>query len=321
MRGPKKWALAVRRPNGEIFITVDPAKTIAQNHPKWNVFPFRGLLALADSLIIGVKALSLSANIALEEEETAEKDRSRKKKNALTGTTGKPAGEDKPGAVDDPGPVPSEDKEKVSGHDGVKETITRVEMGVSIAIALVVFVGIFIAVPTVIARLLDPYIHNTVVYNLVEGCLRIGIFVVYLLLITRMPDIRRVFEYHGAEHKVVNAYEQGITLYPGSVIGFTTAHPRCGTSFILIVLVISVVIFSFFGRPALWLRILERVAIIPLVAAISYEIIRMAGKYEHSRILHVLVTPGLWLQKITTSEPDKDQIEVAISALNAALED
>ncbi|MBN1288866.1 MAG: DUF1385 domain-containing protein [Actinobacteria bacterium] len=321
MRGPKKWALAVRRPNGEIFITVDPTKTIAQNHPKWNVFPFRGLLALADSLVIGIKSLSLSANIALEEEELEKKDRGKKKKKASIGNSGEPGDNGNAGVMDEGASAPAKNEEKASGHEGVKETITKVEMGVSITIALVVFVGIFIAVPTVIARLLDPYIHNTVIYNLLEGGLRVLIFIIYLLLITMMPDIRRVFQYHGAEHKTVNAYEHGVTLDPDSVAGFTTAHPRCGTSFILIVLVISVVIFSFFGRPALWLRILERVAIIPLVAAISYEIIRLAGKHEDSRFLHVLVAPGLWLQKITTKEPDKDQLEVAISSLNAALDD
>lgn len=289
MRGPSKWALAVRRPNGEILVTVDPAKTIAQRHPKWNVFPARGILALADSLIIGMKSLTMSANISLEEEEG--------------------------GVHEDGGNEPGKAQDTPAG------VLSGWEMGISITIAMVFFVGIFIAAPTAVARLLDPYIHNTVLYNLVEGVIRVTVFVIYLALVSLIPDIKRVFEYHGAEHKTVNAYESGMSLYPGSVIGFPKEHTRCGTSFLLIVMVLSVVIFSFFGRPDLWLRIVERLAIIPLVASISYEIIKLTSRHEGSRWLHILVVPGVWLQKITTREPDKEQLEVAIRALQAAISD
>lgn len=301
MRGPSKWALAVRRPNGEIFVTVDPAKTVAQRHPKWNVFAIRGIFALADSLIIGMKSLTMSANIALEEEEETDGN---SQSNPV---------------IHDSSP---ENAEKPDNRQAeVKNALSGWEMGISITIAMVFFVGIFIAAPTVAAKFLDPYIHNTVLFNLIEGVIRITIFVIYLVLVSLMPDIKRVFEYHGAEHKTVNAYESGMSLYPGSVIGFPKEHTRCGTSFLLIVLVLSVIIFSFFGRPALWLRIVERLAIIPLVAGLSYEIIKLTARHENSKLLRILVVPGIWLQKITTKEPDKDQIEVAIHALNAAISD
>lgn len=303
MRGPSKWALAVRRPNGEIFVTVDPAKTVAQKHPKWNIFVIRGILALADSLIIGMKSLTMSANIALEEED------------------GNPQSQEDPGTSAGEGSLSKNSDKPGKGQNEPESALSGWEMVISITLAMVFFVGIFIAAPTVAARFLDPYIHNTVLYNLVEGVIRVTVFIIYLVLVSLMPDIRRVFEYHGAEHKTVNAYESGMSLYPGSVIGFPKEHMRCGTSFLLIVMVLSVVLFSFFGRPALWLRIVERLAIIPLVAGISYEIIKLTARYKGSRLLRIVVVPGIWLQKITTREPDKDQIEVAIRALEAATSD
>jgi uncharacterized protein YqhQ len=173
--------------------------------------------------------------------------------------------------------------------------------------------------PTVIAKSLDEYLPNTILYNLVEGGLRVAIFIAYLAAMSLLPDIRRVFQYHGAEHKVVHAYEAGEPLTPKSAERFSTAHMRCGTTFIVIVLVISILIFSLFGRPALWLRIVERLAIIPLVAIISYEIIKVAGKHENANAMRVVMAPGLWLQRLTTREPDTGQLEVAIDALTAAV--
>ncbi|MBU4301682.1 MAG: DUF1385 domain-containing protein [Actinobacteria bacterium] len=275
MRGPKKWALAVRRPSGEMFITVNPINTLAQRYPRLNRFPLRGILVLVDSLVIGVKSLSLSASVSLEE----------------------PAGE----------------------GEGPGEGLSSWEFAIAILLALVLFLGLFIVAPTVIAKSLDRFLPNTILYNLVEGGLRITIFIAYLAAMSLLPDIRRVFEYHGAEHKVVHAYEAGDPLTPESAEKFSAAHMRCGTTFVLVVLVISVLIFSLFGRPALWLRIVERLAIIPLVAAISYEIIKMAGKHENSLVVRVIMAPGLWLQRLTTRKPDTEQLEVAIDALTAAM--
>ncbi|MFH1150301.1 MAG: DUF1385 domain-containing protein [Actinomycetota bacterium] len=278
MRGPDRWALAVRRPDESLFITVNPTRTLAQRYPRANVFGIRGILGLADSLIIGYKSLSISAGISLEEAE-----------------------------VEAPEP-----DEREPGELGA-------EMWVAMAIALVLFVGLFIIVPTLIAKRLDAYLTNTVVYNLVEGGIRIAFFVAYLALMSLIPDIRRVFAYHGAEHMVVHAYEHGVTLNPESAEHYSTAHMRCGTAFLLIVLVASVLIFSLLGRPAVWLRILERVALIPLVAALAYEIIRFAGRHEDSRIMKVIMAPGLLLQSLTTRKPDREQLEVAIAALEAAV--
>jgi len=282
MRGPKRWAVAIRRPSGEMYVTVNTTSTLAQRFPRLNRFPVRGIFVLVDSLVIGIKALSLSANISLEE----------------------PDGE---------GDIGGEKLEEE------KKGLAFWEFAIAIVLAVVLFLGLFIVAPTVIAKSLDKYLDNTILYNLVEGGLRIAIFVVYLAAMSLLPDLRRVFEYHGAEHKVVHAYEAGGPLTPEFAGRFSTAHMRCGTTFVLVVLVISVLIFSLFGRPALWLRIVERLAIIPLVASISYEIIRMAGKHEHSLAVRIVMAPGLWLQRLTTRQPDQEELEVAIDALNAAM--
>jgi len=292
MRSADKWALAVRRPCGDMFVTVNPVLTIAQKHPHWNKFPLRGIFALADSLIIGVKALSISGGISLEEAEEGEGD-------------AQEAGEAQEPDKTEP--------EKVGAIGGV-------QIAIAMVLALGLFLGLFIVVPAWIAKHFDKAIHNVVVYNLIEGGIRITIFVLYLAAMDLMPDLRRVFQYHGAEHKVVHAYESGEPLTPENAAKFSTAHMRCGTAFLLIVFVISILVFSLMGRPALWLRVLERLAIIPFVAAFSYEIIKFAGKHEHSRAMKVVMSPGLLLQKLTTRQPDESQLEVAITALEAAME-
>jgi uncharacterized protein YqhQ len=192
-------------------------------------------------------------------------------------------------------------------------------LGIALVLALALFLGLFIVLPAVVVRQFDRYLTNTVVYNLAEGLMRISIFVLYLAAMSLLPDMRRLFEYHGAEHKVVHAYEAGLPLDSDSASPFTTIHIRCGTTFIVVVFVISILVFSLMGRPALWLRVVERLAVIPLVAAVSYEIIRLAGKKEGSRLVRFFMAPGLWLQRLTTREPDKDQMEVAVRALSVAL--
>ncbi len=291
MRGPEKWALAVRRPCGDMFVSVNPTSTLAQRYPKWNKFLIRGIFVLADSLVIGVKSLSISGAISLEEEPPVQADT---------------------GVGADATPEHAEEEHKA---------MSRAAMAFAMLMALGLFLGLFIVLPAVIAKYLGNDIDNTVVYNLIEGGIRVAIFVGYLALMGFLPDIRRVFAYHGAEHKVVHTYEAGQPLTPESAAQFSTAHMRCGTAFIMIVLILSVLVFSLMGRPALWLRIVERLAIIPLVAAFSYEIIKFAGKYEDSLAMKVLMAPGLLLQKLTTRQPDDSQLEVAIEALKAALGD
>jgi uncharacterized protein YqhQ len=308
MRTADRWALAVRRPAGDIFISVNPVLTLAQKHQRWNVFPFRGMMALADSLIIGVKALSISGGISLEdydEEQEAARERE------LDSGEGEPVSGESAEAEGEPAPA----------DGGTEETkpIAGIHIAIAMVIALALFLGLFIVLPAVLAKQFDSVIHNTVVYNLIEGGIRVAIFILYLVAMSLMPDIRRVFAYHGAEHKVVHAYEAGRPLTPEEASKFTTAHMRCGTAFLLIVFVMSILVFSLMGRPDLWLRIVERLIIIPFVAAFSYEIIKFAGRHEDSRVVKIVMAPGLLLQKLTTRQPDDSQLEVAIEALEAAI--
>jgi uncharacterized protein YqhQ len=309
MRGPERWALAVRRPDQSLYITVNPTRTLAQRYPRANVFGVRGILGLADSLIIGYKSLYISAGISLEETEDAKE--------------GEVEGADPEVAEELPGKTRKKTGRRKERRG--KETPKREpgelgpEMWIAMAIALVLFVGLFIVLPTIIAKSLDRYLTNTILYNLVEGGIRVTFFIAYLALMSLMPDIRRVFAYHGAEHMVVHAYEHGLPLTPESAEHYSTAHMRCGTAFLLIVLVASVLIFSLMGRPAVWVRVLERIAVIPLVAALAYEIIRFAGRHEDSLAMKVIMAPGLLLQRLTTRKPDREQLEVAIAALQAAV--
>ena len=281
MRVPGRWAVAARRPNGEVYSVVNSGVTLADRHPRWNKFLVRGIFALADSLVIGIRALSISARVSLEGQDETVAD---------------------------------------EGEEGAEpQKLGLMEMTVALTLALALFLGLFIVLPAVVVRQFDRYLTNTVLYNLAEGFLRISIFVLYLAAMSLLPDMRRLFEYHGAEHKVVHAYEAGLPLDSDSALSFTTIHVRCGTTFIVIVFVVSILVFSLMGRPALWVRVVERLAIIPLVAAVSYEIIRLAGRHEDSRLVRFFMAPGLWLQRLTTREPDKDELEVAVQALSAAL--
>jgi uncharacterized protein YqhQ len=168
--------------------------------------------------------------------------------------------------------------------------------------------------------LIDPYIESALLSNVLEGLIRIGIFIAYLKVISLIPDIKRVFAYHGAEHKVVNAYEAGVPLEVESVKKYSTAHARCGTAFLFIVLIVSIFVFALVGQPTLWIRILSRIALIPVIAAISYEIMKFGAAHIDNKIVRVLLAPGLLLQAITTKEPDDSQLEAAISALNEVIE-
>jgi len=192
---------------------------------------------------------------------------------------------------------------------------------VTVAASLALGVALFVMVPLFATRyLIDPYISSALLSNIFEGLIRIGIFIAYLKLISLMPDIGRYFAYHGAEHKVVNAYEAGVPLEVESVKNYSTAHARCGTGFIFIVLIVAIFVFALVGRPTLWIRILSRIALIPVIAAISYEIMKFGASHIDNRIVRVLLAPGLMLQSITTREPDDSQLETAISALNEVIE-
>ncbi|TMK19497.1 MAG: DUF1385 domain-containing protein [Actinobacteria bacterium] len=268
MRGKDTWALAVRRPNADIYVEENKVKGLAAKYPLFRKPLFRGVAALGEAMSIGVRALTTSANQALEEEE------------------------------------------KLS---------TR-QMAMSMVLAFVFFIAIFIVLPAIGVNFFSKKIHHSLTYNLIEGVVRVGIFVGYLVGISFVKEIRRVFMYHGAEHKTIAAYEAGEpVLEPGAVDKYSTLHVRCGTNFLIIVMLLTVFIFSFFGRPAIWLRIIERIVAIPLLAGISYEALRLGANHGSNPIVKALMKPGLWLQKITTRPPTHDQIEVAIRSFEAVL--
>ncbi len=189
----------------------------------------------------------------------------------------------------------------------------------TVAIALLLGIGIFFVLPLLIVGFLDRWIVSDLASNLVEGAIRLVIFLAYIIVVGRMGDIRRVFSYHGAEHKTINAYEDDAELTPASVARYTTLHPRCGTGFLLVVMVVSILVFSLLGRPSLIPRIISRVVLIPVIAGISYEIIRFGAAHYGNRLVRTVLYPSLALQRLTTNEPTSDMLEVAIVALKHVL--
>lgn len=180
--------------------------------------------------------------------------------------------------------------------------------------------AIFFLIPLFLTKLLHSFITSAAVFNLVEGFIRLGMFIAYLWLITLVPDIKRVFAYHGAEHKAVNAYEAGVPLEIAKVKAYSTAHTRCGTSFLFVVLVIAIIVFTLVGLPSIWLMVLSRILLIPVIAALSYELIYWGNRYHRHGLIRAILAPGLWLQAMTTREPDDSQLEVALASLKGATE-
>ncbi len=203
-----------------------------------------------------------------------------------------------------------EEEEKISG--GL--------VWVLVVVSLTFAVALFFMAPLFLTKLLDPYINSSLVFHLIEGFIRLGIFIAYLRLVTLVPDIKRVFAYHGAEHKTVNAYEAGVPLEVEAVKEYNKAHIRCGTSFLFAVLIIAIIVFALVGRPAVWLMVLSRVVLIPVIAALGYEVIYFGANHARNGFVRAILTPGLWLQTLTTREPDDSQMEVAIAALQKVVE-
>jgi len=189
-----------------------------------------------------------------------------------------------------------------------------------VAGSLAFAVALFFIAPLFLTRLLDPYIQSSIIFHLIEGFIRLGFFIAYLKVITLAPDIRRVFAYHGAEHKAVNAYEAGVPLEVEAVRGYSKAHVRCGTSFMFSVLIIAIIVFAIIGRPSVWVMVLSRVVLIPLIAALGYEVTYFGARHINNRVVRAFLAPGLWLQGLTTREPDDNQLEVALSALKRVVE-
>jgi hypothetical protein len=209
---------------------------------------------------------------------------------------------------------------QVASAEEGEEKIPAALLWGTVAVSLALGVALFVMVPLFATRyLIDPHIGSALLSNVFEGLIRIGIFIAYLKLISLIPGIKRVFAYHGAEHKVVNAYEAGVPLEVESVKNYSTAHARCGTAFLFIVLIVAIFVFALVGQPTLWIRILSRIALIPVIAVISYEIMKFGAAHINNKIVRVLLAPGLLLQSMTTREPDDSQLEAAISALNEVI--
>ena len=210
----------------------------------------------------------------------------------------------------------------ISAHQAApeEERLSKGQMTLSMVLALLVFVGLFIVLPAVGFGFAERrFLPSGLLANVLEGIARVLIFLGYLLLIGRMSEVRRVFQYHGAEHKTIAAYENGAPLEPGDVDRFSTLHVRCGTNFLLIIMVLTILVFAMFGSPGLFWRVMSRVIAVPIIAAVAYEALRLGARYPRSPVMRALMAPGLWLQKITTKPPVPDQIEVAIASFNEVL--
>lgn len=287
MKGPRDIAIAVRSPDNEIIVKKEPIEGIITKY-KLNKIPFlRGGLALIDSMVLGIKSLNYAVDIAMPEENTDE----------------------------EPG------KFEVFLQNIFGDKLTDVITYFSVFIALLISVGVFILGPTLLAGTLKEIVPNIAILNLIEGVLRLILFIAYIFIISKMEDIRRVFQYHGAEHKTIYCYENEEDLTVENVKKYSTLHPRCGTSFLFIVMMVSMILFSMIEWKDPISRMLIRLALLPVVAGISYEIIRIAGKSQ-SVFMNIVSYPGMMMQKLTTKEPDDSQIEVAIEALkNVLVED
>jgi uncharacterized protein YqhQ len=278
MRGVSTWAVAVRKPvpegadpsGGEIEIVSEPLVSWTKRHRvlRWPVI--RGVVALAESLKIGFKALGISANAQIPEEE---------------------------------------EKQQIGGG----------AWAATIALSLALAIGLFFILPAGLTNIFKDELPNSLVFVIVEKLIRVAIFIGYLWLITRMKDLQRVFEYHGAEHKTISCYEAGLPLTPDNAQRFSRLHPRCGTSFLLIVMVVAIVVFAPLGTPAWYWLFASRVVGIPLVAGLSFEVLKWFGRNREKRWARALMWPGMQLQKLTTREPDLSQLAVAIAALEAVL--
>ena len=269
MRGVSVWAVAVRKPEGDIEVTSEPLVSWARRHRVWRLPVIRGVVALAESMKIGFRALAISANAQLDPEE----------------------------------------QEEIGGFT----------WGVTIALSLVLAIGLFFVIPVGATSLIKDQLGSPLLFWLVEGVLRTTIFIGYIVLISRIGDLRRVFEYHGAEHKTISAYEAEDRLIPSRAKLYSRLHPRCGTSFLLIVMVLAIFVFAPIGLPAWYWLLASRILGIPLIAGLSYEVIKWAGRNRNKRWVRAVMWPGLMLQNLTTREPDEQQLEVAIAALEAVL--
>ena len=266
IRGQRNIAIAVRRPDGSIALKRQPLTPIFTGRLR-RIPLARGVIAMAETLTLGMRALSYSANVAAEAE---------------------------------------------------GEEISARSMAGMMAVSLTIAIGLFFLVPVLASDRLEGLLGSSLMANIAEGAIRLGLFLGYILLIGRMNDIRRVFMYHGAEHMTVHAQERGDPLNIAHIRRYPTAHPRCGTAFLLVVMVVAILAFIFVGREPFWWLIASRIVLVPLIAAVSYEVIRFSGRHAANPLVALITAPSLALQSLTTRQPDDDQIEIAIAAMQQA---
>lgn len=282
MQSKEKRAIAVRKSDGEIVVRKNKIKSWI-NEKNIDKIPFiRGSFVLIETMIEGVKSLNFSSDFFLEEEEEDAMDRFFKKI--------------------------------------FKDKANDMMIGFTMILAMILSIGLFVILPTAVGGLFSKTTDNKILLNLIEGIIRIGILFGYMLLISKNRDIQRVFQYHGAEHMSIYCYENNLELTVENAKKFTRLHPRCGTNFLFIVMFTSIILFSFFGWPSPIMRVVMRVICIPIVAGISYEIIRFLGKYNN-KFTKIVAYPGMMLQYLTTKNPDDEQLEVALAALKAVVDE
>ena len=296
MKNQEKYAVAVRKPDQEIVVETSTYEGLIKNKKIRNMPILRGVFSFIESLVLGMKTLTFSASFFEEEEE--EKSGSRKAE--------KRAGAKKPA------PTEEEQKKKEKRQENVL-------MGGTVAISIVLAVAIFMVLPYYISVFFQRFITSQTLLALLEGVIRLTIFIGYVAAISLMPDIKRVYMYHGAEHKCINCIEQGMDLTVENVRKSSRLHKRCGTSFLLIVMLISIVFFLFIRVDNRILQLLLRLVLIPVIAGVSYEFIRLAGRSDHM-LVNLFSKPGLLLQRITTREPDDSMIEVGIASVEAVFD-
>ena len=291
MKNQEKYAVAVRKPDQEIVVETSVYEGIVKNKNIRNMPILRGVFSFIESLTLGMKTLTFSASFFEEEEEAPKKRREKKERRALT-------------------------EEERQRREKRQENAM---MGGTVALSVVLAVAIFMILPYYISVFFQRFIASQTVIALLEGVVRLVIFIGYVAAISLMPDIRRVYMYHGAEHKCINCIEHGLELTVENVRGSSRQHKRCGTSFLLIVMLISIVFFMFIRVDNGVLRLLLRILLIPVIAGVSYEFIRLAGRSDNV-FVNILSKPGLWLQKLTTREPDDAMIEVGIASVEAVFD-
>lgn len=303
MRSPHAWAIACRKPSGEVVTMSEPLERPSEKH-KWMGWPLiRGVMTLGYAMTLGYRALRFSANVAIEDvmqdagKDRGETDASSVPPNRSKGESAKAQGREKAAAI--------------SGWLAAFNVI----------LSLAFFIFMYKYIPLLAAtelKKIDPALGGRIVFNLVDGAVRLGLFLLFIWGVSLWKDIRRVYEYHGAEHKTVFAFENGDPLSTAAVQRYSTFHPRCGTSFLMTVMLISIGFYMLIPFTSFWARFASRIALLPIIAGVSYEIIRFAAKHRGS-LFAMMTAPGLWLQRITTKPPSDDQAQCAITALDQAM--